>query len=342
MKYRSPLALIHETPLVELPSVSRRLGRRIFLKLESANPGGSMKDRIALHCVEQAERAGLLRAGYVIIESTSGSLGISLSMVGAQKGYRVICVVDPKVTNAARRAMELFGATVVCVNSPDAHGNYLAGRIARVRQLLSRYSPSWWCNQYDNPDNPGTHFKFTAPELLRDMDGDIDWIVCPVGTGGLAGGVARFFREHLPTCSIMAVDAVGSVALNGPPGPRHQVGIGSSQRSKHLDLNSLDELVYVSDAEAFKGARMLAEEEGLCLGCSTGSALAGLIQRLDRTSAGSRIVVIAADSGLKYMDTIYDPGWLAERTGVIHSKEMGSWNAGECDPIAVPTGFCER
>ena len=324
MKYSSILETVHETPLVGLPRLSARTDRAIYVKLESSNPGGSMKDRIALFGIEEAERRGDLRPGATIVESTSGSLGTSLAMIGAQKGYAVVCVVDPKTTAANKQLMTLLGARVVCVDTPDANGNYLDARLRTVRELLAQLSNAWWFNQYESCDNPRAHLCHTGPEIYRDMNGDLQWVVCPVGTGGLAGGLAQYFKSTLPGCRIMAVDAHGSVVLNGPAGPRRQIGIGSNRRSDHLDLSLLDELVYVSDDEAFAAAVGLAREESLCLGCSSGSAIAGLLKRLSRTNPGDRIVVISADSGMKYLDTIYNPQW----TGTLASAVL----AGE--PVA--------
>ena len=312
MRYTSILHTVHETPLVGLPRLSARLDRELYVKLESSNPSGSMKDRVALFGIEEAERRGDLRPGATIVESTSGSLGTSLALIGPQRGYHVVCVVDPKTTAANRRLMMLLGAQVVCVETPDANGNFLDARLSKVRELLAQVRDSWWFNQYENGDNPGAHVCHTGPEIYRDMDGDLQWLVCPVGTGGLAGGLARYFKSTLPECGIMAVDAQGSVVLNGPPGPRRQIGIGSNRRSEHLDLSLLDELVYVSDEEAFAAAVHLARNESLCLGCSSGSAFAGLLKRLTRTRPGDRIVVIAADSGMKYLDTVYNPEWTGE------------------------------
>lgn len=316
----SVLDLVHQTPLVFLPILSRELGRNLFVKLEANNPGGSMKDRVALHCIEMAEQRGSLKPGSTIVESTSGNLGVGLAIAAHCKGYRVICVTDPKTTAVNTQLMRAYGAQVVCVDKSDANGNYLSTRLETVDRLLRETPQSWWLNQYESPDNPDTHFLYTGPEILHAMEGDVDWIVAPVGTGGLVGGLSRFFKMHLPKCRIMAVDAAGSVVLGGPAGPRRQVGIGSNRVSSHLDLQLLDESVYVTDADAFRATRLLASRESLLLGCSTGSSLAGLIQRLGKTKPGSRIVVIAPDSGVKYMDTVYNDQW----TGPLETESPES------------------
>lgn len=324
MRYASIVDTVHDTPLVGVPKLSARLDREIYIKLESCNPGGSMKDRIALFGIEEAERRGDLRPGATIVESTSGSLGTSLAIVGAQKGYTVVCVVDPKTTTANKRLMALLGARVVCVDTPDANGNYLDARMRKVREIVAQLGNAWWFNQYENCDNPRAHIFHTGPEIYRDMEGDLQWLVVPVGTGGLAGGLTRYFKSKLPACSIMAVDAQGSVVLDGLPGPRRQIGIGSNRRSDHLDLSLLDEVVYVSDDEAFAAAATLAREESLCLGCSSGSAIAGLLKRLHRTNPGDRIVVVSADSGLKYLDTIYDPEWIGALASPMFASETAA------------------
>jgi 2,3-diaminopropionate biosynthesis protein SbnA len=316
MRYRSVLETVHETPLVGLPALSARCDRELYMKLESMNPGGSMKDRIALFGIREAERRGTLRRGGTIVESTSGSLGTSLALIGPRLGYRVICVVDPKTTGVNTRLMAAYGARVECVETPDTNGNYLAARLKRVEDLLAALPDAWWFNQYANTDNPRAHVCHTGPEIRRDMDGDLQWLVCPVGTGGLAAGLARYMRANVPGCRIMAVDAEGSVVLKGAAGPRRQVGIGSNRPSDHLDFDLLDELIYVTDDEAFAAAVMLARDESLCLGCSSGSALAGFLKRLTVTAPGDRVVIIAADHGMKYLDTVYDPAWRGDRTRV--------------------------
>jgi len=305
MRLPSILNAVHETPLVALPKLSARLDRHLFLKLESANPTGSMKDRVALHCIDKAIERKRIVPGDVIVESTSGCLGISLAMVGRHRGFHVICVIDPKTTTASRVLMRSFGAEVIEVSGADPYGNYLQARLNKVNEIVSTTERAWWFDQYSNPDHPDAHEYHTAPEILRDMDGDVDCVVCPVGTGGLVAGISRFFKRCLPRCRIMAVDAEGSVALGGRPGPRLQVGIGSGMRSKHVSLDLLDEKVYVSDAEAEGATHLLAEEETMLLGGSTGSALAGVIKTLHRTRSGERIVVVAPDLGLKYIDSLY-------------------------------------
>lgn len=309
MIHRSTLDLIHNTPLLRLPTISDRYGRNIYSKLECQNPGGSVKDRVALHCVTEAELRGELRPGSVLIESTSGSMGVGLAIVGGAKGYPVVCVIDPKTTHATIRLMELYGAQVVTATKYDRSGNFLASRLELVQELLAKNKNYWWLDQYSNPDNPATHFQYTGPEIVREMDGKLDWVVIPVGTGGLLGGLSRYLKSELPACRIMAVDAKGSSALGGSPGPRRQVGIGSSLRSQHVDLRLIDRIVMVNDDEAFLQARYLALAEHLILGCSSGSAFAGLVKEIDVFQPGASVVFIAADSGLKYIDTIYDDAW---------------------------------
>lgn len=312
MRYNSILETIHHTPLVYLKSLSNRYNRNIFIKIESANPGGSMKDRVALHCINQAENNHELKPNSTVIESTSGSMGVGLAIICARKGYKLVCVVDPKVTEGNRRLLQFYGAEIVTVDTPDDSGNYLAARLAKVQELLLSIENSYWINQYENPHNPETHYLYTAPEIYEDMEGNIQWIVCPVGTGGLVSGIARYFKEQLPSCRIMAVDACGSVVLKGKPGSRNQVGIGSNRPSQHINFDQIDKCVYVSDAQAFEFAHILAKEESIFMGCSTGSALAGLIKTIELTATMDNIVIIGVDEGLKYLDTVYDLNWVSK------------------------------
>jgi N-(2-amino-2-carboxyethyl)-L-glutamate synthase len=308
------LDCIHETPLIPLKRLSSEMNRHFYLKLESANPSGSMKDRVALYCVRRAEQSGRLAPGATIVESTSGSMGISLAMVGAQTGHPVICVIDPKVTRASRMFMQRLGAQTIEVTTADRCDSYLESRLDKVRDLVSKNPTMWWLDQYGNPDHPQVHEKYTAAEIARDTQNLVDWIVCPVGTGGLVAGISQFVKSHLPGCKILAVDAVGSVALGGIRGPREQVGIGSSIPSKHVHYDLIDETVYVNDAEAFRAARLLLERESLLVGGSTGSAAAGLFKMLQHTQPASRIVLLAPDHGFKYLDTIYDDNWINQRS----------------------------
>jgi N-(2-amino-2-carboxyethyl)-L-glutamate synthase len=307
---RTILECVHETPLIFLERLSQETNQKLFLKLESANPTGSMKDRVALYCVQRAEESGKLAPGASIVESTSGSMGISLAMVGAHTNHPVICVIDPKATRSSRMFMQRLGAQVIEVTTADRYGNYLEARLDKVRDLVSKNPEMWWLDQYGNPDHPRAHERHTAAEIARDMQNLIDWIVCPVGTGGLVAGISRFAKSHLPDCKILAVDATGSVALGGIRGPREQIGIGSSVPSKHVCRDLIDETVYISDAEAFRAARLLLEKESQLVGGSTGSTAAGLFKMLPHIRTGSRIVLIAPDHGFKYLDTIYDDNWI--------------------------------
>jgi 2,3-diaminopropionate biosynthesis protein SbnA len=310
LAYCSTIDLIHNTPVVKLSAMSARYGLNLYAKLEGESPGGSMKDRVALHCVQRAEERRQLFPGQVLVESTSGSLGVGLAIVGAMRGYRVVCVIDPKVTTASVSLMRQFGAETITVHTADDTGSYLRNRLELVADLCKSDRNYWWLNQYGNPDNPETHFMYTGPELLRDLGTDLDWVVIPVGTGGLLGGLSRYLKERMAQCRILAVDAVGSIALGGSPGPRRLVGIGSSRRSRHVDMRRIDALVHVTDQDAFLCARDLAVTEGLCLGGSSGAAFAAIVKNLHLFAPQDKVVFIAADSGFKYLDTIYNDSWI--------------------------------
>lgn len=324
MRFTTITELIHNTPIVALPYFSCELNLNIYVKLEGYNPGGSFKDRVVLHCIENAEKSGQLVKGSILLESTSGSLGVGLALVGSRRGYDVTCVVDPKTTSTNLQLMRMLGASVIVVDEADEHGNYLDARINTVKALLDKDSRYWWLNQYSNPSNPDAHFKYTGPEIMADMKGNVDWIVAPVGTGGLVGGLSRYFKQVHPACKIMAVDALGSVALGGKPGPRRQIGIGSKQQSHHVDLDLIDELVYVSDTESFVASRLLAQKESLFLGCSSGSAFAAILNNKQRFPENCSIVFISADGGFKYADTIYNDEWIAK--GIDESDELQAFH----------------
>ncbi|MCB0317410.1 MAG: pyridoxal-phosphate dependent enzyme [Bdellovibrionales bacterium] len=313
MKTNLILDEINNTPVVKLKSISKQTGRHVYVKLEGANPAGSMKDRVALYVINEAERKNQLRPGDTIVESTSGSMGAALAMVGKQKGYSIICVVDPKLTKTNEILIKSFGAKVVKVKESDENGNYLSTRINTVKKLINNHSNYWWFNQYQNPDVPLTHYNCTAKEIDETFEGGLDWIICPVGTGGLIAGIAKYFKEKKPNTKIMAVDALGSVVLGGKPAPRYQVGIGSNQKSSFINLKDIDAITHVSDNDAFEKVHFLAKEESLFCGCSTGSTLAGFINKIEITNFEDKVLIISPDNGFKYIDTIFDSKWIDEK-----------------------------
>jgi cysteine synthase len=235
MNEASVLQCIHNTPLVKLSALSERFNRSIYVKLEGSNPTGSMKDRVALNCISRAEERGDLKRNGGIVVSSSGNMALSAAFVGRKKGYKVTCVLEPKVTAVNLSLIKRLKAETVMVQDADPTGNYLMSRIQRVNEIVDSNLGIWHPDQYNNDDHPKTHFLYTAPEILRDLHGQIGWLVCTAGTGGSLGGLSRFFKLNAPKCKVMAVDAKGSVVLGGPPGPRLQVGHGSSRNSNFID-----------------------------------------------------------------------------------------------------------
>ena len=303
------------TPLACIELTVRGRRRPVHLKLESANPCGSIKDRTAASLIDDLARRGALVPGSILVESTSGNLGVALASIAREQGHRFLAVVDPKTTPENLARLRRLGADVECVSTPDDSGGYLLTRLQRVRDLCASSSAYVWPNQYSNPANPRAHEYGTGPELLDQLSGGIDALVVPVSTGGTLAGLARCFRRESPKTLIVAVDAVGSIALGGIPGPRLLTGIGAGRRSSFLSPGLYDERVVVADSEAFAFCRGLAAATGIRVGGSSGAALAACRRVLAANSDLERVVCLCADGGGTYRSTIYDNGWL-ERNGI--------------------------
>ena len=297
------------------PLVPVRLGERTaHLKLEGANPAGSVKDRTAAALIADLEARGELAPGATIVESTSGNLGVALAAIAGRRAYRFIAVVDPKTTAENLVALRRLGARVELVDTPDAAGGYLLSRLARVRALCAERALVW-PDQYTSPANPGAHERGTGPELLAQMDGVVDAVFVPVSTGGTLAGIARYLRRESRATEIFAVDAVGSVALGGEPGPRLLTGVGASRPSSFLTRALYDRVVRVTDAEAFAECRALAAATGIAVGGSSGATLAACRRVLAPRPELERVVCLCPDHGSRYASTIYADGWLI-RNGI--------------------------
>ena len=330
------MSVAPETPLVPLRLAIGGSERRLLLKLEGECPGGSIKDRTARGLLAELERSGRLRTGSILVESTSGNLGVSLARLARARGYGFVAVVDPKTTPENLSCMRALGARIEHVTRPDPTGGYLLSRLARVEELCSS-EQLVWTDQYSSSANPRAHELETGPELFRQSAGRLDAVVVAVSTGGTLAGLARFFRSASPSTRMVAVDAVGSVALGGRPGPRHLTGIGSSRRSRFLSDDLLDEKHLVADGEAFACCRALAAETGIRVGGSSGAVLVAAARMLAAEPSLERVACLCADGGRRYASTIFDAGWLAtqglpaderwpepvERTFVRPSTERG-------------------
>lgn len=303
----SVLELIGHTPLVELQRLGRRTdaAARIVAKVESRNPAGSVKDRVALAMVEAAEARGELRPGATIIEPTSGNTGVGLALVSALKGYRLILTMPETMSIERRRLVAAYGARVEL--TPGAEG--MAGAIARARALQAGIPGSVILQQFENPANPERHYRTTGDEIWRDTDGRVDLFVAGVGTGGTVSGTGRRLKELNPAVEIVGVEPASSPVLSGgQPGPHRIQGIGAGFIPANFDPAVVDRILRVDDAQAIAAARMLARCEGLLAGISSGAALwAALHLARQEALRGKTIVVLLPDTGERYLSTVlYD------------------------------------
>ena len=289
-KFVNSLELIGGTPLVKLNSVIPANGANIFAKLESFNPGGSVKDRIALAMVEDAEKKGLLKQGSTIIEPTSGNTGIGLALVGAVKGYNVVLVMSENMSIDRRMILESFGAKTELSRAEFG----MEGTIERAEELLAENPDYFMPQQFNNPANPEVHRKTTAPEIITAMDGEpIDGFVAGIGTGGTITGVGEVLKKQYGEVKIIGVEPATSAVLSGnPPGPHKIQGIGAGFKPNVLNFDLLDRILPVSDENAFLFAQRLGKEEGLIVGSSSGAACFAANEMAKELGPKKNVVVI--------------------------------------------------
>lgn len=314
-----PKQQLGNTPMETVSFVIGGSARTIHLKLESANPTGSVKDRTGYSLIHALETRDLLSKRSVVIESTSGNLGVALSFFCKLKKYPFVAVIDPKTTQENLAKMRAFGAQIEMVDQPDENGGYLLSRMNRIQELC-RHSASYiWTNQYANIANPHIHYLSTGPEIYRQMHGKVDALFVAVSTGGTLAGIGRFFRKVSPATALIGVDAHGSVVFGTPPAPRKLTGIGSSRPSNFLtqDLYTLHMLV--RDEEAFAFCRALWETTGIKVGGSSGATLAACARYLQAHSEVKHVVCVCADGGDNYAHSIFDDHWI-QKQGLDVSK----------------------
>ncbi len=294
-------ASVGGTPLVRLNRFSEGCGAEIVVKLESANPLGSVKDRIAAAMIETAEQEGLLAADTVVIEPTSGNTGIGLAFVCAARGYRLILTMPETMSIERRKLLTFLGAKLEL--TPGAEG--MKGAIARARELLCKHQPSWMPNQFANLANPAMHYHTTGPEIWEQCGGKVDILVAGVGTGGTITGTGRFLKEQNPALSVVALEPSASPVLSGgQPGPHKIQGIGAGFVPTVLDRQLLDEVLQIDNDEAMEAARSLARLEGILCGISSGAAAVAARKLATRPeNKGKRIVAILPDTGERYLST---------------------------------------
>jgi cysteine synthase A len=289
--------LVGETPLLQFKKLVPSGSAEIYAKLEYLNPGGSVKDRAAIGIIRRAEEQGLLKAGGTIVEATAGNTGIGLALIGVNRGYKVALFVPERFSEEKVMIMRALGADVT--RTPDAEG--IQGAITRAKALAAGDPNAFMAAQFENPSNPEYHYQTTAPEIFEQMEGRIDALVIGVGTAGTFTGVARFLKERLPEVLTIAVETQGSVLGGGKPGPHKVEGIGSSFVPKNFDGSVCDEVVMVTDAEAFGMVKELAAREGVLSGSSGGANVFAALKVARGLGPGKRVVTMVPDSAERYL-----------------------------------------
>lgn len=302
-------------PIVRLNNLSLCQKHDFYLKLESCNPGGSIKEKNAVYLIRDAEKRGLLLPGGTIVESSSGNFGIGLAMVGAACGYRVVIVVDAKTSQPIRRMLQAYGAELVDVPiaAADASGSMQVARMQKAKELASLIPGAWYPCQHLNPENAKAHEMFTAPEIEVAFGGAPDVIVVGVSTAGQLSGISRYFKKHYPATRIVGVDVAGSAVFGTPSHSYKMTGLGLSFTPPNFDPQVLDAAYSVDDNLAFSVCHILARKEGLLLGASTGAIVAAALAYGNRISSHQRMVLLNPDRGDRYLETIYNPSWLYEQ-----------------------------
>ena len=301
--YKSADELIGKTPLLELSHIEEKLGlkAKIIAKLEYFNPAGSVKDRVAKAMIDDAEKKGLLKKGSVIIEPTSGNTGIGLASVAAARGYRIIIVMPETMSVERRQIMKAYGAELVL--SDGAKG--MKGAIAKAEELAREIPDSFIPGQFVNPANPQAHFDTTGPEIYEDTDGNIDYFVAGVGTGGTITGVGKYLKSKLPAVKVVAVEPSTSAVLStGVAGPHKIQGIGAGFVPDVLDTKIYDEIIPVANEDAFATGKLIGKSEGVLVGISSGAAVWAAIELAKKPeNEGKTIVVLLPDTGDRYLST---------------------------------------
>ncbi|MEG4940802.1 cysteine synthase family protein [Microcoleus sp. F4-D5] len=307
---------IGQVPIVRLNRLSELCQHHEFyLKLESCNPGGSIKEKNAVCLVQHAERTRLLAPGGTIVESSSGNFGIGLAMIGAARGYRVMIVIDAKTPPPIRRMLAAYGAELVDVplSAADANGSMQVARMKKAKELAETIPGAWYPCQHRNPENPTAHEQFTAREIEQAFPVAPDVIVIGVSTAGQLAGISRYFKQRHPQTRIVGVDVAGSAIFGTPSHPYKMTGLGLSFVPPNFDPMVLDAAYSVNDRIAFSVCHALARREGLLLGASTGAIVAAALAYGTQHPHPQRMVLLNPDRGDRYLETVYNPEWLSQQ-----------------------------
>lgn len=324
--YNSILETVGNTPMVALHNVTKGSKHKFFAKVEYFNPGGSIKDRVAVAMIEEAEKRGELKPGGIIVEATSGNTGVGLALVAAVKGYKCIFVMPQKMSDEKRAILRAYGAQVVItpmVDPEDPMSHYSV-----AKRIAAEVPGGFLVNQFFNPDNPQRHYQTTGPEIWKQMDGKIDMLVGGAGTGGTLSGCAKYLKEQNPQVKVFCADPIGSILYDlyyhkkivDPPGSYKVEGIGEDMLPGNVHLDIYDGFVRVGDPEAFAMTRRLVAEEGLLVGPSSATALVGAMKASEQLEKPSNIVVIFPDSGRQYLSKAFNDQWMIEN-GLLKSEE---------------------
>jgi cystathionine beta-synthase len=321
------LETIGNTPLVKLNRLTEGIEAAVLAKLEFFNPGGSVKDRIGIFMIEDAQKKGLIKPGYTIVEPTSGNTGLGLALAAIIKGYKVICTIPDKMSAEKIDLLKALGAAVIITPTavaPDDPNNYV-----KVAERIAGEQPNTFMpNQYFNPANPEIHYRTTGPEIWEQTEGNLDALVAGMGTGGTITGVGKYLKEKKPSIRIVGVDPEGSLyhhEFRGTSGEIHTYkveGIGEDFIPSNLDLKIVDEIVVVSDKDAFQTARRLAAQEGVFAGGSSGASVFASLQVARKLNKNQTVVAILPDTGRNYLTKIYSDEWM-RRNGFLEAPEGG-------------------
>jgi cystathionine beta-synthase len=339
------LQAIGDTPLVRLGKLVPHNGPMVLAKAEYLNPGGSIKDRMALYIIDKAERDGLLKPGGTIVENTSGNTGMGVALVAAVRGYRAIFTMPDKMSSEKVDLLKSFGARVV-ITPTDVPADSPRSYYETAKRIAKETPNSFYLNQYHNPDNIEAHYATTGPEIWEQTEGKITYLVGGIGTGGTISGAGRFLKEKKPGLKVIAVDPVGSVFYNyfkdgklAEPHVYMVEGIGEDMVTAAMDFSVVDDIIQVTDQDCFLTARDLARKEGLFAGGSSGGAVFGALQVARQAKPDDVIVVVLPDAGNRYLSKFYNDGWMADNAFFPYETMPGRVeeliNSGHMKPVVI-------